>query len=479
MRRRIPGLLVVVAALAAIIVSARDTRATDVTTFSVSAQGWMPSAASNPGLTETWFCPGVPAPGTEDRHGEVVIANRSDSRIEGTVLLVNDARENARLDLTVEAWSSQVVDLDATLPGAMVGAVVEVEGGGALVEQVALAPNGNSSAPCATATSDVWHLADGFTVDGSTDKVILTNPFDQTVVADLRFSTTEGSRSPARYSGITVAPRSVRVVDLGAPGAGAQSEPVLAVTVETSQGRLVVGRAQTFLGGGRLGGQVTLAQPALGSQWWFAGGQVGAGVTEQYAIYNPTDDDVEVDVVLLGIATAVDVEPIEVPRRSVATFDPSTVEGLGDGSYSIVFFATQGEPAVVVDRVTTQTIGDTVATTVIAGATGRPGDGWVASTWHVVRAPADPTADAIAIHNVDNSDGTVSVYVVGASGPTVVPNLQDLVLPAAQQLSVDLTDPAVAGRQLIVETSNRVLVETAFPTGRDDTRAFAWAIPQG
>ena len=43
----------------------------------------------------------------------------------------------------------------------MVGAVVEVEGGGALVEQRSIHPEGNSAAACTNATSDEWYLVAG------------------------------------------------------------------------------------------------------------------------------------------------------------------------------------------------------------------------------------------------------------------------------------------------------------------------------
>src|SRR5690606_3480761 len=156
------------------------------------ASGWMPFAPVSTGLTETWFCPGVPATGTDDIGGEIVIANREESRMVGTILVMNDAGETRRLDLTVDGWASATVDLDATLPGAMVGAVIEVEGGGAVVEQRALHPAGNSVAPCANSTSDQWYLADGFTVEGSLDQVVLANPYDQTVVVNVEFATREG-----------------------------------------------------------------------------------------------------------------------------------------------------------------------------------------------------------------------------------------------------------------------------------------------
>jgi hypothetical protein len=477
MRRRYPALVLAVLALGTVILTTRSGRATEVATYSVAAQGWMPRVTAESGLTETWFCPGVPATG-DDVQAELVIANRTGNRLVGTVLVVNDAGENTRLDLTVEGNSHAVVDLDQTLPSAIVGAVVEVEGGGALVEQVSRQPGGDSATACATSTSDEWYLADGFTVDGSTDSLILTNPGEQTVVVDVSFATREGPRAPNRYSGITVAPRSVRVLDLGEPGAGAQSEPMLAVQVHSSTGRLVVGRAQTYRGGGRNGTQVTLAQPSLREQWWFAGSHFGEGRAESYVIYNPTDDDVEAEVVILGVPIALDVDPVEVPARSVVTFDPATIDGMPAGAYAAVF-ATLADPSIVVERVSTRTIDDAVTTTVLAGATSRPSDGFVPTSWHVTRAPGAATEAAILIHNADNVDGTVTVYAVGASGPVPVPGMEGLTLPRSSKLTLDLTDPAALGRTLVIETSNRVFVELAFPTGLADTRYSAWAVPQG
>jgi len=46
-------------------------------------------------------------------------------------------------------------------------------------------------------------------------------------------------------------------------------------------------------------------------------------------------------------------------------------------------------------------------------------------------------------------------------------------------LVLDLTDPLVLGRALVISSANRIFVELAFPTGRDDLRYGAWAIPQG
>jgi len=477
-RRRYPALVLVVVSFVALILSARTTAEPETPTFSVSASGWMPSAPPVSGLTETWFCPGVPASGVDGVEGAIGIANRTGERLVGTILLVNDQEQSQRLELGIDPWSSASVDLDEMLPGTMVGAVIEIEGGGAVVEQQAFHPSGNSLSPCSTATSDTWYLADGFTVDGSLDQIVLTNPYEQTVVVNLEFATLEGSRRPNSYRGLTVPARSVRVVDLGAPGAGAQSEPVLAVTVEASRGRLVVGRSQRFLGGGRLGTQVTLASPALRDQWWFVDGDKGPGITERFSIYNPTADRVEVDVIFLGIAAPISVDPIEVPPFEVVTFDPGPLSDLPEGRHATVLATSTAESAIVVERSITRAADDSIGTSVIAGATPRQ-DGHVATTWYLGSGPSEPTTGALIVYNADMADGLISIFAVGTSGPVPVDGLQELPLSPASFAVIDLTDPIVLDRQLVIESSTRVFVERSYPAGRGNVRTTSWAVPAG
>ena len=478
MTRRLPALMMLMAAIAALIVGARDPIAPSAPVFSVSAFGWMPAASPPTGLTETWFCPGVPASGVDGVEGAVVIANRLGEQMVGTIMLVNDRQQSQRRDLEIDGWATATVDLDETLPGSMVGAVIEIEGGGAIVEQHAFDPSGNSVSACANTTSDNWYLADGFTVEGSLDQVVLTNPFEQTVVVNLEFATREGPRRPPSYRGLPVPARSIRIVDLGAPGAGAQSEPILAVRVEASRGRLIVGRSQRFFGGGRLGTQVTLATPVLRDQWWFVDGDKGPGVSERYSIYNPTDDQVEVDVIFLGIETPISVDPIVVPARQVVTFDPGPLADLPEGRHATVLATATAQPSIVVERAITRTIDDQVATSVIAGATPRQ-DLYVATTWYLAAGPPDPTPAGLIVYNADNTAGNVSVSAVGTSGAVPVPGLQDIPIRPASFVVIDLVDPLVLDRQLVIESTTRVFVERSSPTGRGDTRTASWAVPAG
>ena len=168
-----------------------------------------------------------------------------------------------------------------------------------------------------------------------------------------------------------------------------------------------------------------------------------------YSIYNPTDDDVEVDTIFLGIPTAIEADPIPVRAHEVVTFEPGSVPDLPEGRYAVVF-ATLAEPTVVVERATTTEIDDAVATSVVPGRhRGRTATSPPRGT--SCKLQSDPTPEALVIYNRDNAAGTLTVSAVGASGPVPVPALTDVPLPGPDGVLVlDLTDPLVVGRELIV-----------------------------
>ena len=160
--------------------------------------------------------------------------------------LLNDEQATVSQDITVAPHDRTVLDLDAQLTGQIVSAVVEVDGGGAIVEQRAFDPAGTAVSPCANSTSATWYLADGFTVGESRNQIVLTNPYDDAVIVDVGFATVDGSRTPSRYQGYPIEGHSVKIIDLGVSGEGAQGEEVLAVKVESTRGQLIVGRLQHF-----------------------------------------------------------------------------------------------------------------------------------------------------------------------------------------------------------------------------------------
>ena len=481
-RRAILGIVLIVAAMGATVALGRSTPEPPPAFFTTPAGAWMPSVDDHGALTGSWFCPGVPATGEDGVGGEVVIANRDDDQLLGHFSILTPDGVTHRDTVTVAPWSRAIIDVDSYVTAPYASVIVEIDGGRGFVEQQAFHPVGNSVAPCSDTTSTTWYFADGFTVDGSIETLILTNPYDDPVSVDLTFATESGESRPAAFTGFTIPPQTVdtiRIAELGA-----RDEPVIAVKVESRFGRLVVGRAQHYTGGGRLGYGVALAAPATRDQFWFADGEAGPGITETFAIYNPTDDDVEVDVVFLGLpldAGFTDLPPIEVDARDVVVFDPSATEDaepLPEGRHAVVF-STLAEPSIVVERVLTRPAGESVATTVVLGAPPRT-DGYVAMRWHMGIGPSVPTENALVVYNVDNVEGAITIQAVGPAGPTVVESLSDLTIAPGAVRTIDLTDPEVLNRELIIETSNRVFVERLLPRGSDLAgRSGSWALPSG
>jgi hypothetical protein len=481
-RRAIPALIVLLAGIAGLVVVAREEPEPTEAVFAAPAGAWMPSVSGAGGLTGTWFCPGVPATADEGVGGEVVVSNRDGEALAGRFTVLTSDGIATGQDFEVAPWSQTTIDVDTYTTTDFASVVVEVDGAGGFVEQRALHPAGDSVAPCSDRTSTEWYLADGFTIDGSIETIILTNPFEESVVADLRFSTESGETSPVAFKGFTVPPQSVKTIRIAE--LGARDEPIIATAITTTAGRLIVGRAQHYLGGGRLGYDVSLAAPALRDQFWFADGEQGEGITEEYAIYNPTDDDITVDVVLLGLppeANFGNVAPIEVPAREVVVFDPSrTADGgesnLPDGRHAAVF-STLAEPTIVVERVITRPAGESVATEVLLGAP-PSADGYVSNQWHVGIGPAQPTESALVVYNLDQADAAITVSAVGPDGPEPVPSLTDIPVDPGTVALIDLVADAVIGRELIITSTNRIFVERSLSRGSGlDGRSASWALP--
>ncbi len=475
-------------ALLACVVVGRSTPDASTATFSATAAApaWMPSVPGEVGLSPTWFCPGVPASGQPGVGGEVVIANADATPIEATVSVLGDTPGVMATErVTIPAFSREIVDVADLVTTPYASAVVEVTGGTGVVEQIARQPIGqnedveaSAAAACATSTSPTWYLAEGFTAEGSVEELVLTNPGQTAAQVQIDLATEAGSRRPNELRSYTVPPESVRVLDMSQYAA--RDEPEVAVSVTANRGDLIVGRAQRYGGTNRRGYHVSLAAPQLRDQWWFADGETGDGIAERYSIYNPGSEPIEVTPVLLGRPAGEELVPVEaitVPAGQVATFSPSEIAGLPDGRHSFVFGTAGSAQRMVVERAITRTFENLPTTSVVMGAPPRP-DGFVPSTWTMAVGVDEPTDDALVLYNPLQADATVTVRAVGADGLVEVPGLTDVALPAFALLSLDLTDDAVIGRQLIVSSTSGVFVERLLPRSEGALgRVGSWPLP--
>ena len=111
------------------------------------------------------------------------------------------------------------------------------------------------------------------------------------------------------------------------------------------------------------------------------------------------------------------------------------------------------------------------------GAPPRP-DGFVAARWHVGIGPSVATPGALVVYNVDNLDGTITIESVGPAGPSAVDSLTDIPIAPGEVITIDLEDPDVLNRELIISATNRVFVERLLSRGGDlPGRSGSWALP--
>ena len=413
-----------------------------------------PTAHGASVLSQAWVCPGLPVNGGEGSGGEVIVLNTAASPLVATltVLLGDDTPEPLRLE--VAPGERSVVDIAALATARFAGVMVEIVEGDGVVEQRARHPVGDAVAPCASTTSPTWYFADGSTEDGTLEELVLTNPYAGAAVVNLRFVTTAGPRSPQALQGLVLDPRSTTVVRLGDDFA--PDEPMVAVALEATAGQFVAGRAQHYLGGGRLGFTLSLGAPAPDDEWWFAGGEIGPGITQVISLFNPTDTEVVADVVPLGLPLDQGpVEPIEVRvvGGGVTSLDLSALGVLPEGRHGLLV-SSLGQPALVVERAITRPAGDFVVTSVVMGVhRASP-----STRWYATVGVDQPTPGALVVANTTGVESRLTVSDLGPGGAVPLPGLADLVLPASGVLALDLPLEAL-GRPLVVDAEVEVVVE--------------------
>jgi hypothetical protein len=473
--RRLPMLVVTIAALIAVALGAGTAVVPTDAVFSAVSAPWMPAAPLPGGLTSSWFCPGVPAAGEEGRTGSITVFNSADVALRGRLTVLRVDGEPVTQDIEVPAFRSLAVRLDELVESPFAAAFVEIDGGGGLVEQLAVDPAGESVAACANASAAEWYLAAGDTLDGSVEQLVLSNPHDYPAVVDITLATERGARIPEQYQGFAVPARSVRVIDVGTDIIGDQTR--VGISVVATRGRVVVGRSQLLDQAERTGYVMTLAAPAARDQWWFVYGERADNVVENFYLYNPGEEDATVTPVLLGFPPAgMDPpEAIVVPDGEVVEFRVADVAGLPDGAHSVVF-GTEPATPVVVERVITRTIDNVATTSMTLGATTRP-DGYIANTWYVGLGPAVATQGGLVVYNNTRADSVVTVQAITPDGVQNVPGFADVTVAAGAIHAIDIPDAAL-GNQLIVRSTTQMFVERILPREPDaQGRVAVWAVP--
>ena len=297
-RRLLAGLMVLATVVGVVALQRSRPVSSVPAEFSRLGNATMPFVPKGEFVTSAWFCAGVPIGGPQ-LGGSAIVANPSEVTLAGKITTFTDAAgvEAVAVPFEVPSRGTMVFDLGQLQPqGSFVSAMVEIYGGGGFVEQRADSPSGSAVSPCSNSTSSTWYFADGYTVEGSKEQLVVTNPFPSDAIINISEATSTESRQPAILQSLQVRANSVLVISQDLL---AKREFVLAVTVESTRGRVVVGRAQEYVTSvGRAGFTMTLGTPSLGDQFYFADGEVAPNVIERYSVYNASETDAIVNVTL-------------------------------------------------------------------------------------------------------------------------------------------------------------------------------------
>lgn len=416
----------------------------------------MPVAAPSTSLSSTWFCAGGMATpdGVEGMVavGTLSIANAGDRELTGTVTVVPSEGESRALAVEVGPRSRTRVALRDVVVAPYASALVELDGGEVVVDHEIAGPLGISTAPCASAASDRWYLAEGSTAREDSLRLAVFNPFPEDAIVDLSFSTDQGRAVPAAFTGLVVKGGQLRIVKVEEH---VRRRNNIAMTAVARSGRIVVDRLQ-LRGGATPGISLALAAPSPGTTWYFPEGYVTEGLAERYHIYNPTSREAEVSVEFNLDEGAAEPFDLTIPPLGRITITASEEERVPKQVAHSATVLSLNDVPVVAERSITGVA--PVARVAIADTLGARG---TARSWVLAAGGATDTLDeVVVVLNPGPADAVVSVRGLVAGQLLDVATLQDLPLAAGRRLTVRLTDHIKReDLPLLVESTSPVVVE--------------------
>jgi hypothetical protein len=349
-------------------------------------------------------------------------------------------------------------------------ALVEMRGGDVVVEQASITPSGTRPTPCATTASDTWYTADGSTTTDADLRFLAFNPFPDEAVVDFTFATNEGTRQPQDLLGYVIPPRSLRAIRLTEEVLRKQT---ISASVVTRSGRVVLGRFQTFdNSAGRQGVITGLGAPAAGRDWFFAEGIKGDGALERFAIFNPSDDDAEVSVLLYSGDPSVTIDPIPlaVGPKSTEIVDIASDDRVPEGSH-LTIVTSENEVPIVVERVLDTTSEGRRGTTSVFGARLH------SNRWYLAAGAGDDATEFLTVGNPTGEATTFAVKRIGAAGAPTVGGLEAVALTPAGTTQLNLSDLGLRNEPLIIEGAGPLIVERSFFTPERAGATAIMAVP--
>jgi hypothetical protein len=433
--RRLPALVLLVAALAALVAFGREGHGARPPAFGQVRADALPSADPAGALSSTWYCAGGTAEAGALADLTVVVANVGRTSRTGTVTWIpTGGGKRTAVSLRVGPDQTAAVAATDSVEAPVVSALVELDGGEVAVEHAVSGPRGSAVAPCASEPSSRWYLANGTTERDARESLALFNPFPDDAVVDIAVSSDQGLGAPSQLQGLPIAAGTTTLVQLGDH---VRYRKVAAVAVVARTGRLVVDRIQSFKGtAGRSGISLAVAAPAPASTWYFPDGLYESGLGESWHVYNPGDREAQVTLEIVP-AKGNPPEPydITIPPHTQQTIEATPDRVASGVAHSSTIRSLNGVPVVAERAIDAR---EPAPRQGWSSALGAPG---AARRWVFPIGEANVNTDEwIVIHNPSARRRTVSVVALANGQRLPIEGLQDLRIGPAGRLALRLGD---------------------------------------
>ncbi|MDQ3980923.1 MAG: DUF5719 family protein [Actinomycetota bacterium] len=437
----------------------------------VVAEVQTPMGARPDARSSAFFCTGGTAAAEGAANGTVVVANAGNRPISGSVTVVPNEGDARAVTVQVPAAGRAAVTLTEVVTAPYASALVELDGGQAVVELAASGPLGESISPCASAASTRWYFAEGITTRDATEILTLFNPFPEDAVVDMVFNTEEGEVTPQALTGLSVRGRGMLAINVGDH---VQRRESVATRVSARVGRLVVGRLQTLDGSvARKGMSVQLGAAAPGDVWYFPEGFLTDGLTERFQLFNPSRDEAQVQVELTLEQGSAEPIALTVPGESRVTLSANDEARIPKNvPHAVIVRSTNGVGVLVERTIDATTPSPRSGLAITVGAR-------VASTQAVVAAGQvdESTEQLVVVHNISSRPARVTVTLLDNGARVVPPSLDRIEVGPRQRRAIRLADIRRGPTPLLVSSTEPVVVERDLYKLRAPGTAMSVAIP--
>jgi hypothetical protein len=411
----------------------------------------IPTVAGPGTLSSTWFCPALQATSRSAAKGRIIIANPTAGVLSGTVTVIPSTGTPVVESPVIQPYDRLTYRLEALAPGPFAAATVSLDEPGGAVEQEVQGPLGQSITPCATSSSDHWYFAAGRADDADTELLSLYNPYPAAAIADLSFATETGPAIPDAFQGIVVPAGGFNVIDVGAR---VRLRTAVAATVDVRSGRLVVDKLEVqsgTAGSAPHGLALTLGATAPATRWYYADGVSGPGLREHFEIYNPGNQEADIQLAPVLDQGSAEPFPLTVPPFDRVSLEVDKQQRIPPGVGQAWVLTSTNDVPVVAERVIEAGppgphtgVGDTFGTP-------RPATGWVFPA-----GSAGPGADEwLVLFNPSDAPARVSLTASGLGQPQPLPVVA---LAAGSRRAIEISTELPKGIVVLEVTSTVPIV---------------------